>query len=222
MERHPWSDHRRRRRSAEKAVSLDQQRTRTVTRCSKRRSATRVTSADDYYVEIGHAPRFVASRRRPFPCLPKYTAMQVQVAAVERNWAVAAHLSALAVMAGLPFGHVVGPLIVYLVKGHDSEFVGRHARASLNYQITITIAGIVGTIAAAAIFFWLIVNAPPEHSARANVYGIGVVEFFFAVGIAVLLVFLMSIIFIIRGALAASEGRPYTYPFAIRFLTESP
>jgi uncharacterized protein len=148
--------------------------------------------------------------------------MQVQVAAVERNWAVAAHLSALAAMAGLPFGHVVGPLIVYLVKGHDSEFVGRHARASLNYQITITIAGIVGSIAAAAIFIWLIVNAPPEHSARATVYGISVIEFFFAVGIAVLLVFLMSIIFIIRGALAASEGRPYAYPFAIRFLTESP
>ena len=36
--------------------------------------------------------------------------MQVQLAAQERNWAMAAHLSALVAVAGLPFGHIVGPL----------------------------------------------------------------------------------------------------------------
>jgi len=35
---------------------------------------------------------------------------------------------------------------------------------------------------------------------------------------AVLLLLLFSLIFIIAGTVAASQGRPYTYPFAIRFL----
>jgi uncharacterized Tic20 family protein len=58
--------------------------------------------------------------------------MEVRLAAQERNWAMAAHLSALVAIAGLPFGHVIGPLVVYLIKGHESEFVAAHARASLN------------------------------------------------------------------------------------------
>ncbi len=144
--------------------------------------------------------------------------MQVQVPAQERNWAIAAHLSALVAVAGLPFGHVLGPLVVYLIKGHESEYVGAHARASLNYQITISILGIVGAIAAIALVFALIYNAPPAHSTREQAYGVGVLGCWGAIGIAILLVFLMSIIFIIRGALAASEGRLYTYPFAIKFL----
>ena len=74
--------------------------------------------------------------------------MQVQIPAQERNWAMASHLSALVAIAGLPFGHVLGPLVVYLIKGHESEFVGEHARASLNYQITISIFFIVAVIVA--------------------------------------------------------------------------
>jgi hypothetical protein len=73
--------------------------------------------------------------------------MQLDVSSEERNWGMAAHLSALVAIAGLPFGHVLGPLIVYLVKGHESEFVASHAKASLNYQITMSIVGIVGVLA---------------------------------------------------------------------------
>ena len=129
---------------------------------------------------------------------------------------MAAHISsALVAIAGLPFGHVVGPLIVYLIKGHESEFVAEHARASLNYQITISIVMIVGGLAAAGAMIGTTVAASgasdTEHSA-------GIVVTAVAIGIAFLLVLLFSLIFIIAGTLAASEGRPYNYPFAIRFL----
>jgi len=63
---------------------------------------------------------------------------------------MAAHLSALAAIAGLPFGHILGPLVVYLARGHESQFVAEHSKASLNYQITITIVGVIAVIAAAA------------------------------------------------------------------------
>jgi uncharacterized protein len=142
--------------------------------------------------------------------------MQVQIAAQERNWAMASHLSALVAIAGLPFGHVLGPLVVYLIKGHESEFVGEHARASLNYQITISIFAIVATIVAVAATLGFIV--PLSSSSNSSTAGFNLAALWIAFAIAALVVLLGSILFIILGTLAASEGRPYNYPFAIRFL----
>jgi uncharacterized Tic20 family protein len=143
--------------------------------------------------------------------------MQVQIASQDRNWAMAAHLSALIAVAGLPFGHVVGPLVVYLMKAHESEFVAEHARASLNYQITVSILGIVGVIAAVAVMLGFIASGSVQQMSDTGT-GISFVIFWIAVAIAVLLILLLSLIFIIAGTVAASQGRAYTYPFAIRFL----
>lgn len=129
---------------------------------------------------------------------------------------MAAHLSALVAVAGMPFGHVIGPLVVYLIKGHESEFVAEHARASLNYQITASIAVLVvviGAVAATLAFAASAAAAPDESR-----YPAAFAMMWFAIVIAILLVLLFSLIFIILGTIAASEGRPYTYPFAIRFL----
>lgn len=132
---------------------------------------------------------------------------------------MAAHLSALVAVAGLPFGHVLGPLIVYLIKGHESEFVGEHARASLNYQITVSIFFIVAVIVALGIAFGILIPMSASSSEVSQpTAGISFVVLWVAFGLAVLLVLLASLIFIIMGTVAASEGRPYTYPFAIRFL----
>jgi len=130
---------------------------------------------------------------------------------------MAAHLSALIAIAGLPFGHVVGPLVVYLIKAHESEFVAEHARASLNYQITVSIVGVVGVIAAVATMLGFIASGSAQQMSDTGT-GLSFVVFWIAVAIAVLLVLLLSLIFIIAGTVAASQGRPYTYPFAIRFL----
>lgn len=139
--------------------------------------------------------------------------------AQERNWAMASHLSALVAIAGMPFGHVLGPLVVYLIKGHESEFVGEHARASLNYQITVSIFFIVAVIVALGIMFGILIpmSALPSDSTSTTA-GVSLVVFWLAFGLGVLFVLLASLIFIVMGTVAASEGRPYTYPLAIRFL----
>jgi uncharacterized Tic20 family protein len=138
----------------------------------------------------------------------------------ERNWAMAAHLSALVAVAGLPFGHVIGPLVVYLIKGHESRFVGEHARASLNYQLTISLAVLVGILVAIACFFVFVVSAAslPEHSRASNAAALSFIGGWIVVGAIVVLALLLSLVFIILGTIAAGEGRPYTYPFAIRFV----
>ncbi len=129
---------------------------------------------------------------------------------------MAAHLSALIAVAGLPFGHIVGPLVVYLIKAHESEFVAEHARASLNYQITVSIFTIIGIIAAVGVMFGYIASGSAQQTSDGT--GISLAILWIAVAIAVLLVLLLSLIFIIAGTVAASQGRTYTYPFAIRFL----
>jgi uncharacterized Tic20 family protein len=129
---------------------------------------------------------------------------------------MAAHLSALVAVAGLPFGHVLGPLVVYLIKGHQSEFVGSHAKASLNYQITMSIVGIIGVLVFVGAGLGFIFTMPSQDASAA--VGIGMAVFWAAVAIFVLAILLLSVIFIIAGTLAASEGRRYSYPFAIRFL----
>lgn len=140
----------------------------------------------------------------------------------ERNWAMAAHLSALIAVAGLPFGHVIGPLVVYLIKGAESPLVSEHGRASLNYQLTISLAGIVGIVVVAAAFILMVVGLAATSSQSGDelspVTGIGIFAMWCCILVGVLLFFGISLVFIIQGTIAASDGRPYTYPFAIRFL----
>jgi uncharacterized Tic20 family protein len=143
--------------------------------------------------------------------------MQVQIASQDRNWAMAAHLSALIAVAGLPFGHIVGPLVVYLIKAHESEFVAEHARASLNYQITVSIVGFVGVIATVAVMLGYIASGSAQQMSETGA-GLSLAVFWIAIVIAVLSILLISLFFIIAGTVAASQGRTYNYPFAIRFL----
>jgi uncharacterized protein len=150
----------------------------------------------------------------------KCRVVQVQLTNEERNWAMAGHLSALVAVVGLPFGHVVGPLVVYLVKGGESAFVAAHARASLNYQLTISLVGIVAVIVGAAFFFATIFGlAAADHSRHVpDAIALSFASFWLIIGMIVLLCVALSIVFIIMGTIAASEGRPFTYPFAIRFV----
>lgn len=140
--------------------------------------------------------------------------MQMQLSAQERNWAMAAHLSALVAVGGLPFGHVLGPLIVYLIKARESSFVGEHARASLNYQITVSLVVFLAALVALAATFGILIPMGSETTSAP--FGFVALWVLFGLGAVALLV--ASLVFIVLGTIAASEGRPYTYPFAIRFL----
>ena len=56
----------------------------------------------------------------------------------ECKWAMACHLSALSGFL-IPFGNVIGPLVVWICKKNQSEFVNEHGKAALNFQLTLTI-----------------------------------------------------------------------------------
>ena len=63
----------------------------------------------------------------------------------ELNWAMACHLAALSGFV-IPFGNIVGPLIVWLIKKESMPLVDQHGKESLNFQITVLIAAIISFV----------------------------------------------------------------------------
>ncbi|KPV98683.1 DUF4870 domain-containing protein [Pseudoalteromonas sp. P1-8] len=107
----------------------------------------------------------------------------------QRTWAMFCHLSALAGLL-FPFGSVIGPLIVWLVKREEMPLVAEHGRKSLNFQLTMMIAYIV--------CFMLM---------------------FVVVGVILLpLVALFSLIMVVVSAIKANDGKEVKYPMAIEFI----
>lgn len=106
-----------------------------------------------------------------------------------RTWGMACHLSALAGLIGIPFGHIIGPLIVWMMKKDEYPFVDEQGKESLNFQISITI--------------WLIVTGLPS---------------FFLLFVPTIGLSIIGLIFTIIGAMQANEGKTYRYPLTIRFI----
>ncbi|MEE4285458.1 MAG: DUF4870 domain-containing protein [Mariniphaga sp.] len=107
----------------------------------------------------------------------------------EKTWGMLTHLLAFSIFIGIPFGNVIGPLIVYLIKKDEYEFVAEQGREVLNFQITWSLIFII--------------------SAIMIVVGIGILMLI-AFGIAWL-------VLVILGTVSASNGTPYKYPFTIEF-----
>ncbi len=123
------------------------------------------------------------------PPLPYASPAPIEVDPTARLWATAAHLSGLIGLA-VPFGHVVGPLVVWLLKRDELPFVAEQGREAVNFQITATIALAV---------------APASFCV-----GVGIV-LLPAVGT-------LTVVFVIVAAVKANGGRHYRYPVSIRFI----
>lgn len=63
----------------------------------------------------------------------------------ERQWALFAHLSALLGFI-IPFGNVIGPLVIWQIKKADMPFVDEQGKEALNFQITVTVAALASIL----------------------------------------------------------------------------
>jgi len=107
-----------------------------------------------------------------------------------RTWCVACHLSALAGFVLPAFGHVLGPLIVWLIKRGDSPEIDAHGKEALNFQISMLIYNLVAGVLCLVL-----------------------------IGFALLAVLhILNVVFVIIAALKASEGQMYRYPLTIRLI----
>ena len=69
-----------------------------------------------------------------------------------RMWNMLCHLGALAGFV-FPFGNILGPLLVWQIKKNQIPSVDIHGKASVNFQISVTIAMVVGIMAGVLLHF---------------------------------------------------------------------
>ena len=112
----------------------------------------------------------------------------------EQQWIVFLNISALAGFVVPSIGHILGPLIIWLVKKPESPAIDAAGRNVLNFQISWTI-WMVASVVIAAVGSCLVIP----------------IVLPFAVGIA-------WIVFVILGTIKASNGEPYTFPLTIKML----
>jgi uncharacterized protein len=109
----------------------------------------------------------------------------------ERTWAMLAHLSALVGYSIVPFGNIVAPLVVWLIKKDQSWFIDDQAKESINFQISMVI--------------YTLISIPLV---------------LLLIGIVLLLIlYVFGIVMVIIAAIKANDGVQYRYPVTIRFVT---
>lgn len=104
----------------------------------------------------------------------------------ERMLAILSHI--LTVVPGVG---ILAPLIIYILKNRESQYVAYHSRESLNFQITIFILYFIA-------FVLMIV----------------LIGFFL-----IWLVGILNIVLAVIATIRASENRLYRYPFSIRIIS---
>lgn len=118
-----------------------------------------------------------------------------------RNWAMGCHLAALAAYVGIPFGNILGPLIIWLLKKNEFALVDEQGKEALNFQISIMIYSIVGVVAAAVFAITLLL-----------------IPIAIIIGIGIALLFLFNLVIVIIAAVKVGNGEPFKYPLSIQFL----
>jgi uncharacterized Tic20 family protein len=109
--------------------------------------------------------------------------------AEEKQWGLIAHLSALCGVV-IPFGNIIGPLVVWQIKKDTLPFAADQGKEALNFNITMLIV----------VFVCFLLT-------------------FVLIGVVLLpLAGLAWLILTILAAIKANDGVAYRYPFAIRLI----
>jgi len=115
-------------------------------------------------------------------------------------WRVLSHASAFIQVIGIP--SLIGPLIVWAMK-RDDPAIEPHARAALNFQLTLLIYFVVGGFLAllfAVTVIGLVITIP-------------LVLFLLALVV-------LELIFALLASLAASRGELYDYPMSLDLIKD--
>jgi uncharacterized protein len=109
----------------------------------------------------------------------------------DRVWVLLCHLTALTLFIGIPFGNIIGPLIVWLVKKQEFSSVDAHGKESLNFQISMTIYTIIAGLSVFVLVGFILLPA----------------------------VLIANLVLVIIAAIKASNGEFYRYPLTMRLIT---
>lgn len=106
-----------------------------------------------------------------------------------RRWAAATHIAAVAGYL-IPFGNIIGPLLVWQLKKEDGKLIDDQGKESVNFQITVSIAMLISAALTLILIGFLLI---------------------FIVGLG-------ALIFVVIAAIKANDGEAYRYPLTFRFI----
>ena len=109
----------------------------------------------------------------------------------ERTMAVLRHVAAFLGYV-FPFGQLIAPYVILLLRRDESVFVMHHARESLNFQITITISLLAALVLTSILIGYLLLPV----------------------------ILMYSAVMVLVAASRASRGELYTYPLALRLVQQ--
>ena len=113
-----------------------------------------------------------------------------------RTWNMLCHLSALAGFI-IPFGNMLGPLLIWQIKKNEIPSTNIHGKAALNFQITVTLAALAGMVVAVILSFFCV--------------GFLLIPLVILIGLA-------GLIFAIIAGIKANNGEDYKYPFSLELV----
>ena len=107
-----------------------------------------------------------------------------------RTWTALCHASALlGVFLHFP-GHLLAPLIVWLVKRDESPEIDAHGKEAVNFQISMLIYNAIAAVSCIVLVGFLLLPV----------------------------LWILNAVFVIIAAIKASDGELYRYPLTIRFI----
>lgn len=117
----------------------------------------------------------------------------------QNNLAVGCHLLGFLIFVIPGVGHILGPLVLWLLKRDGHPFVDDQGKEALNFQISFTLWTLIGGALATVLLWTVIVPV--------------------LVGVALLVLGIVWIVTMILAALRASNGRAYRYPLTLRLIS---
>ena len=134
-----------------------------------------------------------------------------------RTWATVCHLSALVTFLGIPLGNILGPLVVWLLKRNDHSFVDDQGKEAHNFQISMSIYGLI-----TGMLLWLLVlGIIPFHTfSHPEMWEPApqVLAVFAIAALLFLALIFADLVLVIVAAVKASNGEDYRYPITIRLV----
>jgi hypothetical protein len=110
-----------------------------------------------------------------------------------KKWAVISHLSAFAgilIILPVPFGNIIAPAIIWVLKGSTHPYLDEQARESINFQISMTLYCIIAGVLS---LLWI--------------------GFPILIGLV-----LFNIFCIVKATMSARDGYHYKYPISLRLM----
>ncbi|MHC4555673.1 MAG: DUF4870 domain-containing protein [Planctomycetota bacterium] len=109
-----------------------------------------------------------------------------------RMWSMFCHLAGIAgLLPVMPvIGSIIAPLVIWQIKKDGSEFLDRHGKEAVNFQISILIYALVAGLLCFACIGFVLLPA----------------------------VYIFDLVFLLIAAIKANNGEHYRYPLTIRFV----